>query len=211
MEIKNYKTPFTITTRSATESLYDLSPNKSTIDVSNLSFNNGSPYFDGIDQNIVQNAPHTIDITNVSYEVIVKGVRTSDYGYIIHNGTSTSTGNSYLTIGIDALNRLYGAFSGQYSTMYSDVYQSTTVFHHLVLTWDGSTQKFYVDNILKASQPLTTMAYDMSSVMGIGAGAATNNRPIDGEIPVVKIYNKTLDETEISKNYNNYKYRFNLS
>jgi len=98
---KGEPTPFTPNTRSATESLLDLTGN-STIDVSNVSFDSNAQIgFSSSGDKFLLETQFDVSVSELSFEVIFKGIRTSDFGYIVHNNQiNASTGPSFLTIGL---------------------------------------------------------------------------------------------------------------
>jgi len=74
---------------------------------------------------------------------------------------------------------------------------------HVVHTFDGSVERLYIDGV---EQPETVSASgDLSNwlsdqVFSIG-NEATSNRPFRGEIYLVAVYDRVLDESEVQQNY----------
>ncbi len=63
----------------------------------------------------------------------------------------------------------------------------TGAWHHVAMTWDGTTQRLYVDGVQVASQPATG-ALDVDPSMAVTIGnTITGDRPIDGLIDEVRI------------------------
>ncbi len=70
-------------------------------------------------------------------------------------------------------------------------------WHYITVTYDGTTQKLYIDGVLDNSQSLPgiTLAYTNSPVQ-IGAG--TYNNPFAGYIDDLRIYSRALTDPEIA-------------
>lgn len=177
------------------------------------SFSNNSMVFDGVNDVSTYSTPHTDSLTTLTYELVFKGSRGDEYSYILHNnGSSTSTGNSWVTFGWYAgTNYVYGALSGRYSSMYDNTTTiDSTKYYHLTLTWDGSTQKFYINGDLKTSQSLTSNAYTLDSTTSIGGNKNGSYRMSNVEVPFLRIHNRPLSVEKVLQNYNATKSRFGL-
>ena len=82
-----------------------------------------------------------------------------------------------------------------------------TGWHYAVATYDGSTMRFYIDGQPWGSQSYSATISDNGRPLLIAnnhAGAGT----ADGDIAVVKIYNRALTAAEVLQNYNATKWRF---
>jgi hypothetical protein len=138
-----------------------------------------------------------------------ENISSGNYAYILHNGTVTSVGGSWMSIGVrpgTAGDQYYGCFNGAHSTMdggASGIVASNGTVRHLVLTWDGTTQKFYVDGSLIASESLSsiTQSFDANN-LSIGDKVSNYYRPIDGKVYAIRAYNRDLSSSEITQNYN---------
>jgi hypothetical protein len=83
----------------------------------------------------------------------------------------------------------------------------------IILTWDGTTQKNYINAVLKNSESLSGSVQNFSTTTGMGdavQAGANGYREVQGRVYSVKIYNKALTQAEISQNYNATKSRFGL-
>lgn len=177
------------------------------------SFSNNSMAFDGVNDVSTYSTPHTDSLTTLTYELVFKGSRGDDYSYILHNnGSSTSTGNSWVTFGWYAgTNYVYASLNGHYSSMYdSTTIIDSSTYYHLTLTWDGSTQKFYINGDLKKSMSLGSINKVLDTTTSIGGNKNGGYRMSNVDVPFLKIYNKTLSAEEIQQNYNATKSRFGL-
>ena len=139
----------------------------------------------------------------------------SPYSWILHNHNSgQTTGSSYHTMGIDGSNNFFGAFDGQFSNMtYTGATSSSSTIYHLIMTWDGSNQKFYVDGTERSSRALgayntwNNNNYNTTTTMGEAIGG--NYRPIDGNIYSVRVWDRALTGAEVTQNWNANKAKFN--
>lgn len=70
-------------------------------------------------------------------------------------------------------------------------------WHYIAVTYDGTTQKLYIDGALDNSQSLPgiTLTYQNSPVK-IGAG--DYNNPFSGKIDDLRIYNRALSDNEVT-------------
>lgn len=85
-------------------------------------------------------------------------------------------------------------------------------WHYVVFTWDGSFLHFYIDNVSAATpypQSLTpiTNVYNLH----IGKIASVDNYYFNGIIDEVRIYNRDLDQSEITALYNSGLAKINAS
>ena len=155
-----------------------------------------------------------------SWEVWTNGIQSSGfpgspYTWILHNNNSAqSTGSSYHTMGLNDANEFFGAFDGQFTSMnYTGANSSISTVYHLIMTWDGSTQKFYVDGTERRSLALgayntwSNNTYNTTTTMGEAIGG--NYRPLDGPIYSVRVWNKALTGAEVTTNWNGNKAKFN--
>ena len=214
VEAKSHPTPFVGGTRSATESLLDQTKND-LIDITDVSFNSDAQIiFDGTDDKAVFNTPHDSSTTTLTYELVFKGSRVDPYSYLLHNNgiPSPNTGNSYCTIGwYNDTPYIYGAFSGKYASMYD----STTpidpnLYYHVALTWDGEVQRFYINGEEKKSMNLGAMETPISPITSIGGYRNASFRMFDGQVPITRIYTKTLHAEEIKQNFEAIRNKFGI-
>lgn len=75
-------------------------------------------------------------------------------------------------------------------------------FHHVAVTYDGTTAKVYVDGELDNSAS-SSMTFDNSNPLRIGSCISRPNEHFDGLIDEVRIYNRALNNTEIESIYCN--------
>ena len=175
----------------------------------NYSTNNlGELIFDGVDDRGTFTSPVSASSPQ-TYEVWAKATRSNgdrNFGYLLHNNSvGNSLGAAYMAITYSGdsnpIGIIHAAFNGAWSTMGTGVIGSVSIPRHIVLTWDGSTQRVYVDGELKNSQALTTTPANFSTTTSIGDWRAGTFRPIIGSVYSIKIYNRALMENEIQQNY----------
>jgi hypothetical protein len=196
------------TSRSTTQSLYDLVDRTSLLNLNSVSFDaSGSLFFDGTDDNI------TTGITTLgsraTYEAVVKCLsNVSTYNMFM--GTFLPyigfyTGNSII---------FSDNIGGAQSTIVGGSLSLNTWYHVVcVRTYDGtnSTNYIYVNGVQVASGTFSGANYNYGTPLNIGDGQSPDWYPFRGYIAVAKAYNRSLTEKEIQTNYRTYKARFKLS
>ena len=193
-----HSTPYVENNRSSTQSLIDLTKTTD-IDVSNVSFDStGQPTFDGTDDRI--------DITS---NLGTLGAYTFEYV-----AQSNSSGNMPVSSRTSTAFYKYGAYSWRYThggvaSEFYHTYGADTGWAHWVITYDGSTITVYENNISKGTRASTGTA-DFTGGIRIGSWASSTSYTWDGQIPVLKVYDRALSSDEVQQNYNAYKNRFNL-
>jgi hypothetical protein len=175
--------------------------------------NGGSLVFDGVNDKGTFTSPITSSSPQ-TYEVWTNAIASSNsdgYAYILHNNNiSNATGSSYLTIGIKPTQQYYAALNGAFSTMNSGVTASNSNIVQITLTWDGSTQRMYVNGDLKDFEALSTTPQNFSTITSFGDWRNATFRMIQGNIYSIKIYNKALTPQEIQQNFNATRGRFGV-
>jgi hypothetical protein len=210
LEAKSHATPYVDGTRSATQGLLDRTGN-TTIDLSNVSFDsNAQMTFDGTNDYAEVADQNSLDlVTAMSFEFVVKpdSSQSNPYPrlmdksvYLLHL-TSTSPFGVYQNIYTSG---------GLRQTGISSVVTAGN-WNHIVCTYDGQYGKIYVDaELVKTRDFGSVLACNTNSSSLKIAGDGTTNRPLNGEMPISKIYNKVLTASEVLQNYNATKGRFGL-
>jgi len=213
MEQKTKATQFTTGTRSVTQGLKDLT-GRSTIDLSNVSFDsNAQPTWDGTDDQIaVTGFTQPTDPNIYSVEAVVKlythNPGTNIGSVIVNNYSSLYGWIFYLNGPLSYLGiRHHDGASGGYDLVYGTGI-NLNQFYHIVATDDKTTVRLYLNGIQVASRAsATALNYSGQPTIGqFGGNFAVTN----GEIPVVKIYNKTLTASEIQQNFNAVRGRYGI-
>ena len=192
------------TSRSVTQSLYDLTGG-SELTVACSFKNNGEMTFDGTDDKIDINRNNIISGTGAfTIEAVINNI--SGTGVIIGNYGPSYTSNSiWFFAGGMYLNGGYGYMDNHGAIMNG--------LHHLVCIREADgTFKTYQDSIIrKNTNPgsLASVRSDINWRVGVDVNS-TNAEPFNGDIHIIKVYNRALTEAEILQNYRHYKSRYNL-
>ncbi len=202
VEEKTRATQLTGGSRSTTQGLLDLTKNE-TIDISNASFDsNAQMTFDGTDDIINTGLfsgrnPSTDPFT---VEAMVKSDVTSG-SKIWVDATSNGSNQRFYSALIDSTSHAIGI----QGSAWSDPTPGDTNWHHQVIVMDGSTAKAYNNGELASSKSYTS--YTLAG--GLNIGGRSGYRWV-GQIPIFKIYDRALTQTEVAQNYNAFKDRFSL-
>jgi len=197
--------PFSGTERTATQGLLDLTKNE-TITLSNMSYDsNAQMSFDGTDDQFVITDPGVG--TSFSIEVVIK---VDNYS----NGPIFISPNS---VGIDHYFRVNsnGTIRANFveiADSSSDGYTSTTTintgeYYHVVISKTPSNGTIYVNGVAEDSHTPTLAAAAWSGDWRIGA-RWNNTYNLNGELPILKVYDRDLAPAEVLQNYNAFKSRF---
>lgn len=201
--------PFTAGTRSATQGLLDVTGN-STIDLSNMSFDsNAQMTFDGTNDHIALTG-NILNVDSFTIEAVVNITSVGNYNKPIFVAGDLSTagiwffkhrsglGNRLVMHGYDGVNPRIDVDSVDQVPDAVDTY--------VAVTFNGNAYQLYMNG-----EP------NDSAVVDNKVGATTTNyigkqggTYLDGDIPMMKIYNRALTASEIKANYNAIKGRFNI-
>jgi hypothetical protein len=198
------------TTRATSQSLLDLTGNAS-ITLTNVSYSTtGELVFDGTDDTISVNSYPAIELAdNVSIEYVYMRLSTDPVLDVIANKYHSTgwelfcqTGNTFALAGRNGDGTYYSTSNAAYTIQNNQYY-------HLVAIKEGTSWRLYVNGELYASLTTgTTGTWSNTGILQIG-GEGNGYYP-NMKLPVLKIYNKVLTNTEISNNYKHYKTRFNI-
>jgi len=222
---KGYSTPYTLpsSSRSTTDAWIDRSGNSSHGDFYNGLGTGASHYrdgqvimpvansyleFDGTNDSIVIDDVSNISLTAGSVEAWVKmdsisgnrvivayGGNGTNTGWLLQSENSTSNKIGFLVFGAAS------AYSG--NTLSTGYLNNWT---HFVGTYGGGAVKFYANGALVTS---TATGTNVSSSSTLRIGNEYNRSYfLDGQLGLVRIYNKTLSAAEVLSNYNATKNRF---
>ena len=163
--------------------------------------------FDGTDDQFTIADPNVG--TTFSIEIIVK---VDNYS----NGPILISPNS---VGIDHFFRIgnNGRITAQFveiADSSADSYTSTTVlstsnYYHVVISKSPSNGTIYVNGVAEDSHTPTLPAAAWTGTWKIGA-RQNNTFWFNGELPLMKVYNRALTAQEVRANYNAIKGRFNI-
>ena len=187
--------------------LKDLTGN-STIDITNVSFDsNAQMTFDGTDDQFVLSDPGVG--TSFSIEVLIK---VNDYSNGPRFISPSSVGIDHF-LQVNTNGNIVAKFV-EVPDSASDNYASTTVlstgeYYHVIISKTPSNGTLHINGVAEDSHTPTLPAAAWSGDWRIGA-RWNSTFFLDGEIPMMKIYNRALTASEIKANYNAIKGRFNI-
>ena len=100
-------------------------------------------------------------------------------------------------------------YTGAWIFVNGSITLSSNIWYNLVLTYDQSFVKGYVNGVLDVNSAKTG-APSWGAPIKLGYTTGGEDSPSVTNIAVAKIYNRALTETEILQNYNALKTRFGL-
>jgi hypothetical protein len=198
-------------------------------DISTSNFNgelvNSPPYtsstnnkffnFNGATNNRLIRIPNStlLDTQTPSVEVWIKTNATNQNGFWFEKGTVNTQYSLFQeSTSIQWRMVLNGSLS-TFSNITVNVGVNTSSWFQVVGTFITGSRKLYVNGILKNSDSATGTIATNNGGMSIGAyGGYSGGRSYyyDGNIAIVRVYNKELLASEVLNNYNALKGRFGL-
>jgi len=206
LEAKSHPTPYVGAggTRSATQGLLPL-VNNSTLDLSNVSFDsNAQMTFDGTSNYINIPSSTVFDVSEVTVEVVVKPNGLTQYGFWFEKGAV----NTQYSLFMEGSNIVWRqAVNSQYTATSN---MTNNAWNHVVGTFKSGERITYVNGVAKTADSLS---YTLNVNQGNQFIGSYNSGGYyyNGQIAIVKVYNRVLTAGEVKQNYNKYKTRFNLS
>jgi hypothetical protein len=202
------------TTRSSTGALLDLRGN-ATMDVSTVSFNsNAQIVFDGTDDYINLPGANWNILTTHTLEGVFKANGTPSGGYhVLFQKEGGYSGGAVYGLRANDLGQIFAMIcydqeAASQNTLGSAISIANGQWYHIAATFDSSYNwKLYVNGELSNQTTLSRNPFQNNSAITIGQG---DGRKTNGELPVMKIYNRALTELEVKTNYNQYKTRFGI-
>ena len=85
-------------------------------------------------------------------------------------------------------------------------------YHHVVFNWNGTTYDIWVDGVntttyyQNGNNPATLI-----TASSIKLGNDSDGYCFNGQIPITKIYNRSLSSAEVTQNFKKYQTRFGLA
>ena len=218
-ETKSHRTPFASGTRSGTQGLIDLA-GKSIININGASFDsNAQMTFDGTNDyvyvaNAIGDMPLASGASEYTIEALFKANSTKTQVIWEQNSSGVTQHQRACMI---LLSTGYGGFNGQSNDFHSAVPYSTGVWYHWTITVQknaGSNPiKVYVNGVLTAQGDSSAGASNLNvgtygCAMGFKLNA--NGEYFDGDIKLVRVYNRVLGANEVASNFKGVKSRFNI-
>ena len=161
--------------------------------------------FDGVDDyvNVGNSLTSALNGSNkISVEAWVKPENLNNIGVIIGNYSTNTNGN------LQFLLRRWGSEyyefwigNGNYwEQVTSNVAPVANVWQHVTGTWDGTTAKIFVNGTLAGS--INTVISNLSNGNDVWIGANNINEIFSGNIDEVRVWNRSLCQSEIQNNMN---------
>jgi hypothetical protein len=198
---------------------YDLSSNRFTGELINsppysTSINNKYFTFNGTTNTRVIRIPNStvLDTQTPSVEVWIKTNATTQSGFWFEKG-NVNTQYSLFQEGANIQWRQYFTSISTFSTNAVNAGLNTTSWFQVVGTYSSGSRKLYINGVLKNSDAQTGTINTNSGGMSIGAYGGYNGSRgyyYNGDIAIVRVYNKQLSDNEVLNNYNALKGRFGL-
>jgi hypothetical protein len=124
---------------------------------------------------------------------------------------SGGAGNNYFNFSLQS-NRQLRFWIGDYVPAFTTTLLNVSLIYHVILTWDKSNVRFYVNGILDSTTINTNiLTNNTAAVLNLGSAiGAFSGWEFPGSIYNFSVYNRALSATEIQQNYNTTKTRFGL-
>lgn len=210
VEANSHPTPYTAGTRSATQGLLDLT-GRSTANLANVSFDaNAQIRFDGTDDYVeVPDATYLRLTTDMSFEFVVYADSTQSNLYPRLIDKSNFLVHLSQTAPFSIAQNV-NTSSGLRQVGVGSAFPANT-WTHIATTYDGQVGKIYVNSKLVNTVNWGSVLGATTSGTSVRIGGdGFTSRPLNGLLPVTKVYNRALTSDEIRRNYNSLKSRFNL-
>jgi len=201
-------------TRSVTQGLLPLTG--STINLTDVSYNNsGQITFDGTNDKILLDPILASGAPEYSIEAVFRADTTKTQVIWEQNSSNILQNKRACML---LLSSGYGGFNGQSNDYHSAVPYSAGVWYHWVITinkYAGTNPvKIYVNGSLYAQGDSSNGASNLdvgNYASAVGYKLNASDEYFDGDIPLVRVYNRPLSATEVKENYKGYRTRFNLA
>ena len=217
----------TFSTSSVFSIIYDLSSVKYYIDDVLVYTSSNTPTSPLYFYSTFTNTVDTISVVNIEFGPYVEAIPIGDSQYTIEtwvqsNNTVSSSGGiiGWGSYGEDRhVNALRYSGSGGYTNYWwgndfttSNLFMLDSLYYHVVAKYDGTNRQIWVNGTMSAlDTPGTTNSVDIFSNLTVGVSDIGLSEYLDGSIGYLKLYNKSLSDSQIINNYNSTKSRFGYS
>lgn len=210
--------PFVSSTRSISGSLLDIIGSQQ-IKLTQVSYDsNAQLTFDGTDD-YAEIPSFFVPTGSRSVEVVamVASASTdSNQKHIFANSDQPGNGTGDAGIAILYRNGHFRGYiwnwDGANSPRTEKVFQTNVEqdkFYHLVLTHENSEAKFYTNGVLVESALCTGSRFPSNDTT-IGRYSPGYSQGFNGDIPIVRVYNRSITSDEVAQNFNSIKERFDI-
>ena len=212
LDIKNHPTQFC--NKPARSNIYDNlvdQTGRTSAYYTDLSYDSSAqPFFDGTND-YLNSSLGTTDMTNFTIECWFKASSISAYRNVFDMNYTTyataSVGNvgprlecngtsvTVIWSGNTGNNNLYNASTG--------IAVSTNTWYHYVMTGAAGSMKFYLNGVYQNAVSTSAQGYPTRfQDINVGRGFCLDaSRVFFGQIPVFRIYNKVLSDSDVYRNY----------
>jgi len=180
-----------------------------------ISTNNKFFSFNGTTNSRLIRIPNStiLDTQTPSVEVWIKTNATTQSGFWFEKGIVNSQYSLFQEGGNIQWRQNFGTFNQLTTATIAGAGVNTTSWFQVVGTYISGTRRLYVNGILKNSDSQTGTIATNAGGMSIGVYggyAGARDYYYNGDIAIVRVYNKSLSASEILFNYNALKGRFGL-
>lgn len=212
VEINPFATPFINGTRSNTQSLLDLT-NSNTLTASSLTYASDNTFsFNGTSSYLIAPENSALNTQTPSVEVWVKTNSLNQNGFFFEKG-NVNTQYSLFQEGGNLIWRLHNGTSITQISVVTATYINTSQYAHIVATYTSGARKLYINGVLVASDTAAFTIPTNANGCSIGVyGGYNGGRSYwyNGNIAIVKVYNKALSASDVLQNFNALRGRFGI-
>ena len=168
--------------------------------------------FDGVDDKVDFGQPAILESFPMSIDVWFYSANAGD-GIITKGITRQLPSLRDWDLFGNGSNLIFAVSTGSaYNIILSDTYPSLNAWHHLSVSWDGTTAtngaKMYLDGALFAQGTSSSTVF--ATAHNIFAGGNRTGYYLDGRISMIKMYDKVLSAAEALQNFDASKARYGL-
>lgn len=151
-------------------------------------------------------------VTNLTVEAMVKFKRNGNFEYIVSNARDCCGSYKGYEVRLYSNRKIYmNVFNGSSVTLVSNSVLELEQYYHICCTYDGAQMKIYINSTLdRTANTSLGIGSPASFNLQVGRMGYSSNYVLQGEIGIVKIYNRALSANEVQQNYNALKGRFGL-
>ena len=128
-----------------------------------------------------------------------------DYDFLLDQRSNQNYGDGFYILNHGShSNKIYVAIAtgtSSETTFMSTTEISTGNWYHIILTWDGSNGKIYINGSLETTQSISSRRNN-SVGMVIGSRYSANERYLAGRMDEVAIWNEAITAAEVTALYN---------
>jgi hypothetical protein len=166
------------------------------------SSNGGSIVFDGVDDYVVfSQVPSLTNQLTMECWFFLNAVQFQSQNRLISNG------DSYVIYLDNSTLSFYMESQGGYIRSAGNSFLNS--WNHIVATYNSTSRAIYINGVLKTTSNASGNVPN-GNILNIGAYQNQSIYTINGRMPIMRIYNKGLTDSEVLQNYNAQKGRFGL-